>query len=166
MPGLGRFVRALPDRIDRALMRVEKGTLHIEFDRDVPHHIISEFNLMSKRISASLIVAAFIVSGALITHSRVGPHVYNIPLVGSTAFTIAGGIIVFIIGYHILQGTGSKTHTPSDEDIRTSLESKLSIAVSPLAVPLLAGPGTIATAMSFASYGGPDYTLVSLSMFG
>ena len=93
---------------------------------------------------------------------------YMFSLFGLTmpALRITGGIIVFIIGYHMMQGSGSKTHTPSDEDIQTSLESKLSVAVSPLAVPLLAGPGTIATAMSFASYGGPDHVLVSLSMFG
>ena len=97
MPGLGRFVRALPDKIDRALMRVDAGTLHIAFDKDVPHHIVSEFNLMSKRISASLIVAAFIVAAALITHSRVGPHVYNVPLIGSTAFTVAGLLGVWLV---------------------------------------------------------------------
>lgn len=66
-------------------------------DKDVPHHIVSEFNLMSKRISASLIVAAFIVAGALITHSRVGPHVYDIPLIGSTAFTIAGILGIWLV---------------------------------------------------------------------
>jgi len=100
------------------------------------------------------------------TVSIAGSYIFSLFGLTMPALRITGGILLFIIGYHMMQGSGSKTHTPSDEDIRTSLESKLSVAVSPLAVPLLAGPGTIATAMSFASYGGLDYALISISMFG
>jgi len=39
------------------------------------------------------------------------------------------------------------------------------IAVSPLAVPLLAGPSTIATAMNYSSSGGLSGILVTLSVF-
>ena len=110
----------------------------------------------------SLLLAFAIIAAVSIA----GNYIFSLFGLPMPALRITGGIIVFIIGYHMLQGAGSKTHTPSDADIRTSLESKLSVAVSPLTVPLLAGPGTIATAMSFASYGGPDHVFVSLSMFG
>ncbi|PXF61799.1 MAG: hypothetical protein C4B59_02840 [Candidatus Methanogaster sp.] len=69
-----------------------------------PTIIVSEFNPMSKRISASLIVVAFIVASALITHSRVGPHIYDIPLIGSTAFTIAGILGIWLVYSLILSG--------------------------------------------------------------
>jgi multiple antibiotic resistance protein len=39
------------------------------------------------------------------------------------------------------------------------------IAVSPLAFPLLAGPGTIATAMNYSSNGGMSGILITVSVF-
>ena len=64
-----------------------------------------------------------------------------------------------MIGYHMLQGKSSPVQKsedqPSDplkQETSDVLEqAKLSIAISPLATPLLAGPGTIATAMNFVS---------------
>jgi multiple antibiotic resistance protein len=42
----------------------------------------------------------------------------------------------------------------------------LSVAVTPLAIPILAGPGTIATAMSFASTGGISEMVITIVAFG
>jgi multiple antibiotic resistance protein len=71
---------------------------------------------------------------------------------------ITGGILVFIVGYHMLNGHGSKLHSAESDD-----ESDL--AVSPLAVPLLAGPGTIATAMNYSASGGMVGILTTVSLF-
>jgi multiple antibiotic resistance protein len=67
------------------------------------------------------------------------------------AFRIAGGILVGLVGYHLLQGQESSVHTPSTEDNARSRDAALGIAITPLALPILAGPGTIATAMNFAA---------------
>jgi multiple antibiotic resistance protein len=67
------------------------------------------------------------------------------------AFRIAGGILVGLVGYHLLQGENSSVHTPTEEDNTNSIDSAIGIATSPLALPLLAGPGTIATAMNFSA---------------
>ena len=47
----------------------------------------------------------------------------------------------------MLNGKNSKMHA-------TDNEPPSDVAVSPLAVPLLAGPGTIATAMNYSAEGG------------
>jgi multiple antibiotic resistance protein len=67
------------------------------------------------------------------------------------AFRVAGGILVALVGYHLLQGQESSVHTPTDEDNANSIDAAIGIAASPLALPLLAGPGTIATAMNFSA---------------
>ncbi len=56
----------------------------------------------------------------------------------------------------------------SKEKAKSPAQQKaaLSIAVSPLAMPILAGPGTIATAMNFATTGGFNETLVTIVSFG
>jgi multiple antibiotic resistance protein len=81
-----------------------------------------------------------------------------------SSIRITGGVVVFVIGYHMLQGSGAPEHTPTTEDIASSRDARLGVAVSPLGVPMLAGPGTIATAMSFAS-GGWFHIAVSLAAF-
>ncbi len=82
-------------------------------------------------------------------------HLFGITL---PALQIAGGILVFIIGYHMLHGENSKLHTAKDRN-------HTDIAVSPLAVPLLAGPGTIATAMNYSAVGGWIDVTVTIAAF-
>lgn len=91
---------------------------------------------------AFLIVSVFSVAGKIIF------DLFGITL---PAFQITGGLLVFLIGFHMLQGDQSSVQHPSDKDKKKSLEAALSVTVSPLAMPILAGPGTIATAMNFST---------------
>lgn len=64
------------------------------------------------------------------------------------AFEVGGGIIMILMAVSMLNAqVGGSKHTP-EESIEA--EVKQSIAVVPLAVPLLAGPGTISTVIVYA----------------
>lgn len=105
---------------------------------------------------AFIIVAVFCIAGNVI-----------FKLFGLTlpAFQITGGLLVFLIGFHMLQGNHSSVQHPSEEDKQQSREAALGVAVTPLAMPLLAGPGTIATAMNFSATGGILEVGVTIAMF-
>ena len=99
----------------------------------------SQEKIASKSLLISFtIILAFAILGKTIF------HLFGITL---PALRITGGFLVFIIGYQMLHGETSKMHKSRDNN-------DADIAVSPLAVPILAGPGTIATAMNYAADGG------------
>ncbi len=114
-----------------------------------------------KTIAAKSLLLAFVIIAVVSVAGNLIFEVFGITL---GAIRITGGIVVFGIGYNMLQGSGASVQTPTKEDIASSKEAKLSVAISPLAIPILAGPGTIATAMSFAS-GGWLHIAVSLAAF-
>ncbi|SBS36799.1 hypothetical protein MSP8886_03855 [Marinomonas spartinae] len=82
-------------------------------------------------------------------------HLFGITL---PALRITGGCLVFLVGYQMLHGESSKLHSPKDNDDSDE-------AVSPLAVPLLAGPGTIATAMNYSAAGGWQEIAITVLVF-
>ncbi|MFW5442701.1 MAG: MarC family protein [Methylococcaceae bacterium] len=90
--------------------------------------------------------------------SILGKSIFQLFGITLPALRITGGILVFLIGYHMLQGNNSKLHTAQESN-------DLDIAVSPLAVPLLAGPGTIATAMNYSIAGGWEEITVTVFAF-
>lgn len=90
---------------------------------------------------AFIIVAVFAVGGRAIF------AMFGITL---PAFRIAGGIMIGVIGYHLLQGEHSSFHKPHAPDAGGE-DAAIDIAITPLGIPVLAGPGTIATAMNFAA---------------
>ncbi len=106
----------------------------------------SERRLIAFRslLYAFIIVAAFCVMGHFIF------KLFGITL---PAFKITGGILLFFVGYNLIQGKETPVHHPSDErkeEIKQKHENnEINIAISPLAIPILAGPGTISTAMNF-----------------
>jgi multiple antibiotic resistance protein len=105
---------------------------------------------------AFIIVTLFSVAGKVIF------ELFGLTL---PAFQITGGLIVFLIGFHMLQGGHSSVQHPSEEDKQKSREAALSVAVSPLAMPILAGPGTITTAMNFSAGAGFMEMVVTIIMF-
>ena len=94
------------------------------------------------------VLLAFVLVGLFAVLGRQIFAMFGITL---GAFRIAGGVLVALVGYHLLQGQESSVHTPTSEDNENSQEAALGIAISPLAMPILAGPGTLATAMNYAA---------------
>ena len=107
------------------------------------------------RIAARALVITFIV---ILLFSLLGKMLFHLFGITLPALRIAGGILVFLIGYHMLNGAGSNLHSAEKSDASD-------IAVSPLAVPLLAGPGTIATAMNYSASGGAMGIVITVSVF-
>jgi multiple antibiotic resistance protein len=65
------------------------------------------------------------------------------------AFRVAGGILLMLTALDMLRAQPSKTRT-SAEETQEGVE-KEDIAIVPLAIPVLAGPGSIATVMVLMS---------------
>lgn len=102
---------------------------------------------------AFVIVTVFIFSGDFIF------KVFGITIV---SFRIAGGILVAVIGYHMINGNHSPSYKGMEQQAVNS--DPMSIAISPLAMPLFAGPGTITTALSLAN-GGLQNQLITIVAF-
>ena len=77
------------------------------------------------------------------------------------AFQIAGGIIVFIIGFQMLNAKENPIHAQSPDEKEQMQQIAHDMAITPLGIPLLAGPGTISTAMNFV---GADKSFVNVLM--
>jgi multiple antibiotic resistance protein len=91
---------------------------------------------------AVIVLALFIVLGKWIL-AALG--------IQSGSFFIAGGIMLFIVSLEMLFGRPTQTKVSLRE---TPVEEDGSVAVFPLAIPMLAGPGTITTIILFTGSGG------------
>ena len=90
-------------------------------------------------IIAFLVIVFFLVAGLTIL------DYFGIT---TSAVRICGGILLFIISLELLYGRATGTETSSREE--RLAEEKEDVSVTPLAIPLLAGPGAIATTLVFA----------------
>ncbi|MCC6291658.1 MAG: MarC family protein [Bryobacterales bacterium] len=97
--------------------------------------------------------AVAIAFGIILVFTVAGNLIFSLFGITLTAFRMVGGVLVMIVGFEMVHGQSSRVHAPSDEDQEDSRESQLTVAVSPLGTPLVAGPGTISTAMGFAGDG-------------
>ena len=102
---------------------------------------------------AFVIVTVFIFSGDFIF------KVFGITIV---SFRIAGGILVAVIGYHMINGNHSPSYKGMEQQASNS--DTMSVAISPLAMPLFAGPGTITTTLNLAN-GGIKNQLITVVAF-
>ncbi|MGD2140178.1 MAG: MarC family protein [Burkholderiales bacterium] len=114
-------------------------------------------------IAARALIASFIIISVFSIAGKLIFHLFGISL---PAFRIMGGILVALVGYQMLQGGNHSTvQHPSEEDKQKHLESDQDVAITPMAMPILAGPGTIATAMSFSAGDKVSHLVVTISAF-
>ncbi len=88
-------------------------------------------------------LVAITVFSVLSVAALMGEHILNFFGISIASFQVAGGILIMLIALHMLNGKQSRRHT-SQPDTGASDEKDL-VAVVPLSVPLLAGPGAISS---------------------
>ncbi len=108
--------------------------------------------------------AVFVAAIVMAVMGLIGRALLNYLGITLPAFQIAGGILLFLIAIDMLfaRPTGAK-RTPEEEREAALAENP---AVFPLAIPMIAGPGTIATVMllvNSAHGDGPRLTIVAAS---
>ena len=78
-----------------------------------------------------------------------GQTILSVFSISVDAFRVAGGILLMIIALGMLEAKRGRTrHTPEEDE--EAIDSS-SVAVVPLAMPLLAGPGAISTVILFSN---------------
>jgi len=101
-------------------------------------------------ITAFFIVVAFVI---------IGKYIFDFFGITIPAFKVTGGILIFFVGFKMLQSEKSKMHHIEGVD------QDESIAISPLAIPILAGPGTIVTAMNDVTDGSYIHIAITVVVF-
>lgn len=81
----------------------------------------------------------------LIVFSILGSAIFNFFRITIEAFQIMGGIIFFRTGMRMLEGNAGKTRTSKKEEIENM--GKEQIGISPIGIPIIAGPGAITATM-------------------
>ncbi|TMA22757.1 MAG: MarC family protein [Deltaproteobacteria bacterium] len=89
---------------------------------------------MRASLAAFFILSTFAVAGTLIF------RVFGVTL---GAFKVAGGVLLLLTSIEMLKAQPQRTRTTPEEQQEGA--EKEDVAIFPLAIPLLAGPGSIAT---------------------
>jgi multiple antibiotic resistance protein len=91
-------------------------------------------------VATWIVLSTFAVAGGLIFQA------FGISL---GAFKIAGGIMLLLMAIDMMRAQPSPTRTTAEE--QNESRSRDDVAIFPLAIPMLAGPGAIATVMVLMS---------------
>ncbi len=115
--------------------------------------------LERQKIAFKALVTAFLI---IVSFCLLGKGIFNLFGITLPALRLSGAILVFLVGYHMLHGRTSKLHShiPSD-----NTDEDADISISPLALPVLAGPGTIATAMNYSASGNMLNIIITILAF-
>jgi len=98
-------------------------------------------NTIKKTVIAVLII--------LLIAAFAGNYVLSFFGVDLDSFRVAGGILLLLMSINMLQAKTSSVKTNEDET--SEAVEKEDVSVIPLAIPLLAGPGSISTVILFSS---------------
>ncbi len=111
-------------------------------------------------VTAFLLVVAFALLGSVVM-----THVFRISM---GEFTFAGGLLLAVVGIRDMVIGHPVIRNDSQNEAASQRKLRLhSLAVSPIAIPLLAGPGTIVTVILFQGQYGQVFALeVCVLVFG
>jgi multiple antibiotic resistance protein len=88
-------------------------------------------------------LACLVAAGVLVFFMYLGEHLFRLIGITLSAFKIAGSIILLLIALDMLRAKRSPVRETEEETDAGA--AKDDIAITPLAVPMLAGPGAIST---------------------
>ena len=90
-------------------------------------------------------LACWVAAGVLLFFSITGLAIFKLFGITMPAFQLAGSFILLLVAHDMLRGRRSTVQETAEE--KNAGITKDDIAITPLAVPMLSGPGAITTAI-------------------
>ncbi len=109
-----------------------------------------------KKIALRSTLTAFII---VVLFTILGKQIFDLFDITIPAFKITGGIIIFYVGFEMLLSKKSKVSNNDDNNDHADP------SISPLAIPILAGPGTIVTAMNHVTEASLAHLTIVVGVF-
>lgn len=94
-------------------------------------------------------LASMVMAGVLLVFALAGNLIFKFLGITMPAFQIAASIVLLIVALDMLRAQRSRVQETSEETSAGAEKSE--IAITPLAVPMLAGPGALSTAIVLQS---------------
>ncbi len=117
-----------------------------------PHYTEADRQRTARQTSiwfAAILLAFFLGGKLILSFFGLGVH----------AIRIAGGIVIMLSGYGLLAGHYARTRA-IDKKVKQEAMEKEDISFTPLAMPLLSGPGSISLLINWAT----EYTAVTAQL--
>ncbi len=123
---------------------------------------ITEGDAPARRLQ-QLRMACFYMVAILVSFLVGGTFIMNFFGISIPGLRIAGGLMVAAIGTRLVMGAPA---TGGDENANAEARAKRDVSFSPLAMPMLSGPGSIAVTIGLASLAGTwlDYIAIVLGI--
>lgn len=104
---------------------------------------------MDRALQKKIALKAVIIAAAILTtFSLIGDSLLHYMAISLPAFRVAGGILLFVTAFRMIMGF----HDPDQLNSEKSMyRDRSNIAVFPLAIPLLAGPGCMTAIVMLAT---------------
>ena len=90
-------------------------------------------------------LACWVAGGVLLAFAIAGKWIFRFLGITMPAFQLAASVVLLLVALDMLRAQRSRVHETSEETAAGA--EKTDIAITPLAVPMLAGPGAISTAV-------------------
>jgi multiple antibiotic resistance protein len=79
----------------------------------------------------------------------IGKYILQFFGISINSLKIAGGLIIASSGFALLTGQFSKHKGMKKDSVQADIKARTSIALTPLAIPMIAGPGTISMLITY-----------------
>lgn len=105
--------------------------------------------------------ASAVAAGVLIAFALIGEPLIGFLGISLPAFKISGGLLLFAIAFEMIFGLRMARKTNTAQDV-ASREETNHVAVFPLAIPLISGPGAISATILLATRAPSPWATVML----
>jgi len=97
-----QFAEDFPEKAEKALEKIQKGTIKVDIEDTDIRKLSLEIDRSSNRVAYGMLIAALLVTSAILVQVEKGPAVLGIPLLSFVSFFFAV-MFLFILMASILR---------------------------------------------------------------
>ena len=97
-----KFAEEFPEKAERALDRIQKGTIKVDIEDTDIKKLALEIDRSSNRVAYGLLIAALLITSAILIQIPKGPLVLGIPFLSFFSFLFASAL-VFVLFFSIIR---------------------------------------------------------------